>query len=224
MRLDLAPSARSAALTVRNEAESPRSFSIRAMAWRQDESGEDIYEEAPDLIYFPRLLTLEPGQDAAIRLGLRQPLAPGQSERSYRLFVEEMPPVSTAAQGPSTGALLRVQVRFGVPVFAVSQPPVRRLTVEGLAADQSGVQWLLRNEGNQHERFEHVRVIGRDRQGAEVFSEAVPARYFLAGAQRRFEVPFPARACAKLAHVQLIIKTDQSELERQLDVDPAACQ
>ncbi|TFY97356.1 molecular chaperone [Ramlibacter rhizophilus] len=224
MRLELGPEARSGTLTLRNEGTAPQSFSIRAMAWRQDESGDDVYEDTPDLVYFPRLLTLEPGQDAAVRLGPRQPPAvPGGPERSWRLFVEELPPTAPASAPPAPGALVRVLVRFGVPVFAAWNTAARQLALDALKLEAGAVHWLLRNQGNRHEVFESIVVSGRDRQGQPLFAEAVPARYLLAGAQRRFKLAVPPGACAQLARIELQIKTAHGAVHGQLQTDPAAC-
>ena len=72
-RLELGTPQRSGALTVRNESPAPLSFRLQGLRWTQDDSGQERYGEAPDLVYFPRLLTLPPGEAAVIRVGVRHP-------------------------------------------------------------------------------------------------------------------------------------------------------
>lgn len=220
MRLQLGGTVRSAALTVRNDDAVPLSFQIRGMDWTQDAEGQDRYGDATDLVYFPRLLVLEPGQEAVIRVGLRQSLT--AVEKTYRLFVEELPPVAAAptAQGVSQ---IRALVRFGAPVFVKPAQPTSLLAIEALEVRDGQAQWRLRNAGNQHELFETLRVRGLDAQGAEVFATALTLRYLLAGSARRFQVDLPNPACQRLVRLTLEFKTDKSEAQRDLPLGTTPC-
>jgi fimbrial chaperone protein len=219
MRLELGGTARSTALTVRNDEPQAQSFSVRAMAWRQDDAGQDHYEDATDLVYFPRLLTVEAGQEAVVRVGVRQ--GSGALERSYRLFLEELPP--TLAPQAGGGAQVRMLVRFGAPLFVRPLQPRRELAVEGLALAEGQVRWELRNTGNRHERLEQATVRGLDAAGAERFSQPVEARYLLAGTRRRFAIALPPGACQGLARIALAVRTDLATQDRHLDLAAPAC-
>lgn len=220
MRLELGGTARSAALTVRNEDTAPQSFQVRALAWTQDDEGDDRYEELPDLVYFPRLLVLAPGQEGVIRVGLRQPAT--QVERAFRLFVEELAPPAAAEPVPAPSQV-RLLVRFGAPVFVRPLHHVVKLEADDLSIDSGRVRWRLRNEGNRHERLESLRVHGFDAQGAEVFAASPGLGYLLAGRSRSFELPLPSGACSRLARLALEAKTAASDLRREQAVPAAAC-
>ena len=69
-RLELGAPQRSGALTLRNESPTPLSFRIQGLRWTQDADGQERYGEAPELVYFPRLLTLPPGEAAVIRVAI----------------------------------------------------------------------------------------------------------------------------------------------------------
>lgn len=220
MRVDLGGGVRSGALTLRNDDQAPKSFSIQARRWRQDEQGQEIYDDAADLIYFPRVLTIEPGSEAVVRLGLRQ--ADAALERTWRVFVEELPP---ARSGPRpAGAEVKVLVRFGVPVFARPAKPTHQLDLEGFSLDAGQVRWLLHNQGNQHQTVQELTLRGEDAAGQAVFTEQPAARYLLADSRRRFAVDLPPPpVCQRLAHLDLRIKTDQAELTRRLALPPGSC-
>jgi fimbrial chaperone protein len=221
MSVTLGSGARSATLTLRNDDAAPKSFSIRALAWHHDEQGNEQFEESTDLIYFPRLLTLEPDQQALVRLGLRLP--PAQVERSWRLLVEELPAPGTK---PS-GSRVRVRVRFGVPVFATPAPSVVGRAIALVADDvtrrEGSLRWSLRNAGGQHELFEQLSVRGLDAQGQPLFAHEAKVRYLLAGERRRLTVEVPATACARLAGFAVQGKTKRGLFEQTLEVPPAAC-
>lgn len=217
MSVSLGSGVRSAAVTLRNDDVAPRSFSVRALAWRHDEQGQEQFDETTELIYFPRLITLEPNEQAVVRIGLRQPIA--AVERSWRLFVEEMPPPGL----DPAGSRVRMRVRFGVPVFAAPVHPTRHLALSDVTREGDWLRWFLRNEGNQHERFEQMSVRGLDGQGRELFAQPVDARYLLAGEHRRLAVQVPASACAQLALVTVQGKTAHGLLDHRLEVAPATC-
>src|SRR5690242_12939673 len=69
IRLDFSASERSGAITVSNDDRVPVSFQMRLVRWSQDAKGEDVYEDNKDLIYFPRLMSVEPQEKRVIRVG-----------------------------------------------------------------------------------------------------------------------------------------------------------
>src|SRR5918911_668214 len=68
IRLDLAPAVRSGALTVRNDSKEKISFQLEALEWTQDANGADRYTETADLIFFPKILGVEPGEEGVVRV------------------------------------------------------------------------------------------------------------------------------------------------------------
>lgn len=218
MRLELGGSIRSGALAVRNDDKVPLSFQVRAMKWTQDEAGQDHYEAADDLIHFPRLMTLQPGQEGVVRVGLRQSQV--TVEKAYRVFIEELP---GAAPAPSGGPQVRVLVRFGAPVFVKPANPSSRLELEALEQADGWVRWTLRNTGNRHERFQGIDLAGLDAQGNKLYTGRFEDRYLLAGQARHFSSPAPPELCPRLVQWALEIKTDGARLERRLDRGTPSC-
>ncbi len=220
MRLELGGGIRSSAITLRNDDTVPLSFQVQGMDWSQDDDGQDRYRDATDLIYFPRRLTVPPGQEAVVRVGLRQGLVP--VEKTYRLFIEE---VSPPAAAPVAGQppRIRVMVRFGAPIFVKPAQPRQQLQLDELVLQGGQARWRLRNAGNQHEFFERIALRGFDASGAEAFATQLTERYFLAGRTRQFTVAVPAEACARLARLSLDIKTDKSEVRHQVALGAPSC-
>jgi fimbrial chaperone protein len=218
-RLDLGATRPSGALVVRNEGASPLAFQITGMHWTQDDEGQEHYAGTDDLIYFPRLLTLPPGQSAVIRVGLRHPA--GAVEKAYRLFIEQL-----AAPGPSedtSSARVRVLVRLGAPVFVAPLAPRQQLTLSTFEVAHHQVRWTLHNEGSRHEVFQSIALRGLDTAGAEVFRQEFTGRYFLAAATRQFRADIPAPACPHIHRLELEVKTDRGHITRQLEAGACAC-
>jgi len=218
-RLELSTVQRSGALTLRNESPAPLSFRVQGLRWTQDDNGQERYGEAPELVYFPRLLTLPPGEAAVIRVGVRQP--PEDIERTYRLFIEEL--AAPAAVAPES-ARVRVLMRFGAPVFVQAAVARRQLELTDFNLKGPQAHWSVRNHGTGHELFKAVTLRGIGASGTEVFrQELLAERYLLAGAVRRFETAVPAELCEQLTRLALVITTEQSEVRRDLDVGARPC-
>jgi P pilus assembly chaperone PapD len=106
LRVYLDPGHTTESIQVRSDQEDPLTMQLRAYVWRQDDQGQDLYEPTDELIFFPKLLTFEPGQTRMIRVGVRG--APPEGEHSYRIYFEELPGAEEVPAGfPSFGARRR---------------------------------------------------------------------------------------------------------------------
>ena len=108
IRLDLGKDAKSSVITVTNEAEEKLNVQMKAMEWSQDADGKDVYTDTSDIIFFPKIMTIEKKEDRIIRVGIKALAV--LREKTYRLFVEEIPEPKKA-QGTSVA----IAIRFGVP-------------------------------------------------------------------------------------------------------------
>ncbi len=116
IRVDLDRGTRTGLVTVTNDDTRKLSFRMKLFEWTQDEQGADRNAESSDLIFFPQIMTVEPGDKRVIRSGARAGEA--GREKAYRLFIEELQDPGTAG---AQGAQVAVLLRFGVPVFVA--PP-----------------------------------------------------------------------------------------------------
>lgn len=212
IRLDLGPSARSGAISVSNDDQVRMSFQMKLLRWTQNDKGEDVYEESKDLVYFPRLMSIEPTQKRVIRVGTQAP--PGPEELTYRLAIEEMTPLEEGSRGPAVA----VRMRFAVPVFVAPLAPATKTEVEGLVVARGEVRFVVANTGNQHIRVETARLLRGERALREV-----AGWYILAGARRSFSVPIPAEECGKPGALTLAIKGEGIDLQREVTVDAGRC-
>lgn len=220
IRVELGPAVRTGAFVVRNEGKEPLSIQVRGMLWSQDGRGRDHYEDSSELVYFPRLLTIEPGKEGVIRVGIRQP--PADRERTYRLFIEELPPAG--APVAEHKAALSFLVRFGVPVFVKPLRTVDQVEVGAPRARGGKVSFDLRNTGNQHQVIQEILVRGLAPDGQELFTTTLADRYLLAGTRKEYSAPIPDHACARVAQVVVDVRTDKSRASGQTPVEFSACQ
>lgn len=213
IRVDLDRGNRSAVVQITNEDERKLSFQVKLVEWTQDANGQDQYAESQDLIFFPPLFSLNPNEKRLLRIGTKTGATPGVAERSYRLYIEELPPPAEAG----VGAQLRIALRFALPIFVAPASPSRKLVVESVRAQAGSVTLRLRNEGSQSTRLETVRV----RQAGQAVSEA-QGWYVLAGKARDFEVKVDPGKCPLTGPLEVEAQAEGVVLVRDTLADAAA--
>lgn len=219
VRLELGAQAKSAAVTVTNDGTEKLSFQIQGMDWTQDENGKDRYTESRDLIFFPKLMSVEAGQEAIIRVGLRNPAT--SDEKTFRLFIEELPGVVKKPEG--NAAQINFLVRFGLPIFAAPLQPRDGLAIEVMDVKNGSIALAARNTGNRHQRFQSIRLEGTDAAGNKTYGLDIADRYLLAGALKSYTATLTPEQCRSTAVLGLEIVTDKLTEKRKLDVSRAMC-
>ena len=212
-RVDLGRGARSGLIEVTNDDERKLSFQVRLSAWRQDANGKDEYAESQDLIFFPPLFTVNPGDKRVIRVGLKGAELPA-SEAAYRLYIEEIPEPSAA----KSGSEVKVVLRFGVPVFVAPAAARPEFVIDGVEAVAGKVSLRVRNSGNQGAKFESVRVL---RDGATLAEAA--GWYVLPGATRALEVPLEPGRCTAGSSLEVVAQAEGVVLRRAFPATAALC-
>ena len=215
IRVDLDRNSKSGAITVSNDedADSLR-VQMRLFEWTQDAEGKDVYQESQDLVYFPRLMVLEKGQQKLVRVGLRTPAT--TQEKTYRLFVEELP--SPPAPGSVTGSRVAIAVRFGVPVYLKPAKEEIRAEIVKLDVSKGVLHVGVRNTGNTHFTIKTVTATS-----GKSFSREMAGWYLLAGVTRDHAIELPQADCVRLGKLDVTVATDQAELRGAVDVDASMC-
>lgn len=218
IQIFLAGQTQSAILTVQNTSGEPLRFQLNAFGWAQDPAGQMLLTPTSDIIFFPRLLTLAPGEQRIVRVGTS--VAAGPVERTYRIFVEELPP---SAQQAAPAGQVRVLARMGIPIFVETKGgrPELRLTPPTLQPGH--VVFELRNTGTRHAIPQAVRVRGAGAGGETLWEGEQEGWYILAGEKRVYEVAFPRQECVKTRTVTVEIKAGEQILTERLDIAAAAC-
>lgn len=131
VRVVLTPSRPVASLTLGSgEEEAEVAIQAEVMAWSQ-ENGQDIYRPTREVLVNPSIFRLFPGAQQIVRLGLQVPAA--DTERSYRIFFQQLPRDQALPRDGKGGAQLQTLLRLAVPIFV---PPA--------GASRQDAQWRLR--------------------------------------------------------------------------------
>lgn len=195
--LELPFGQKASVLRIANDDPAPSVLQMRLFSWAQ-QGDTDSLNPTPDLVVSPPIATLAPTSQQIVRLFLRQPA--GESERYYRLLVEQLPPP------PSGRAGIAVAINASLPVI-----------IDTADRGSAGLEWqsegiagnLLvlraRNPGTRYLRINWLEAVlpdGRHLRGRPVAENP----YLLPGAERHWHLPLP-RGLAAHGPVQLLAKT-----------------
>jgi fimbrial chaperone protein len=193
IKITLSGREQSALLTLLNQSDEEVRFKIATHEWKQSPKGEMELHDTKDIVIFPTMLTLGPKQERKLRVGTVVP--PGPSERSYRVFVEELPPLkSPKAESQSQ---VRVLTKMGIPIFIEPVRPALSGLVDGLTVAKGTLGFAVKNTGNLHFLAQTIQIKALDAASATVFEKKLDGWYVLAGGTRLWEVEIPKEACAK---------------------------
>jgi fimbrial chaperone protein len=219
IRLELGAAAHSGAIIVRNDGKEKLSFQLQAMEWTQDGAGLDQYAETRDLVFFPKILTVEAAKEGVIRVGIKSPAI--AAERTYRLFIEELPGLAEARA--ANGAQINVLVRFGEPIFVTPAKAQDSLEIENPGLHKGALTFSARNTGNRHQFVHSIELRGTDARGVQVYALTLADRYLLAGTVKPYTASIAGDQCSKIAALEIEVRTDKAIAKRRLDVNPAMC-
>ena len=224
IKLDLGAAARSGVLVVKNEGLEKLTFQIETKAWTQDANGKDQYTDSTDLIFFPKILSLDVGTEGVIRVGVKNPIV--AAEKTYRVFIEELPGVAPppGESGTRGSAQISVLIRFGAPIFVAPIKSDDSADITSLGVSKAVVDLTIKNTGNRHQLLQGIELRGVDSFGKEIYALTLADRYLLNGASKGYKAAIPADQCAKLSALSVELKTDKAGAKRKIDVYPSSCQ
>lgn len=216
--VQLSPSAPSTLITLRNAAAEPVSFEVHVRAWKQSPAGEMDLSATRDLIAFPPIVPIGPGERRNVRIGVTgKPYGP--LEKSYRVFFQEMPSAQKAG-GPSH---VRLLTRIGVPVFVAPIRTFERTAIEGMAARAGKFSFDLHNKGSVHVRPESIKVSAISAGGKTLFEKDLLGWYVLAASERKYEVEVPADVCTRVRALNVEVVTTGDPIRSRLATPEGAC-
>lgn len=212
LRIDLVPGERSSAVGISNSDQRPIRFQLTLVEWTQDADGKDVYRDSDDLIYFPRLFSVAPGEQAMVRVGPKRPHA--GAERTYRLLIDELPDTNEKL----TTSGVRFHIRFALPIFVGPSAVKAQAVMEPLSMEGGKLRALVKNMGSTNFRIEALELTGDNG-----YSQRVDGWYLLAGRSRWYSLDVPKAACLATRHLELKAKTGEQDFSAGLDVAPAMC-
>lgn len=219
IRVDLSAAVRSGVVSLKNEDTQKLNFQLQAMTWSQDADGKDVHTETQDLVFFPRILSVEPGEEGVIRVGSKGSAL--QLEKTYRLFIEELPGAVKTPDG--SAAQINVLIRFGAPVFVAPLKPEDGLDIERFMVSKGIMTITARNSGNRHQLVQGIGLKGTDSASKEIYGLTLGDRYLLAGTVKSYTTTLTPAVCTRLSNLEFEFKTDKVLTSRKLNVTREMC-
>ena len=220
VQIFLSAKAKSAVLTLRNVSTEPLRFQLSVFAWDQSPLGELLLTPTRDVIFFPPLLSLAPGEQRNVRLGAT--VSPAAVEKTYRIFVEELPPAHRSEASASAGEV-RVLTRMGIPIFIQPAKSTVDARLEGLTIQGGRLSFRIRNAGTVHVVAQAVRFTGSGPGGETVLEGALEGWYILPGGTRVYDLELPRDTCPRVRRMSVEVQTSNAVLSGQLSPPAGAC-
>jgi len=210
----------SALLTLTNQGSERVSFEISLYSWNQSDAGAMQLAPTSDVIFFPSLVTLSPGEARNIRIGTV--IKPGAVEKSYRLFLEELPPPRTQA---SDHARLHVRLlsKISLPVFLEPDKLLFNTSIGDVTVHNRALSFKINNGGTTHIVPQSVNVSAKDRDGKVLFQRAAIVWYILPGESSKVDLDLPARTCADIRSISISLVTDTEVVKKSFAPPVGAC-
>ena len=211
IRIDMAKGATSGSITLHNDGDEAIVVQSSIVGWSQD-NGHDAYAPTTEALVTPPIMTVAPGRDQIVRVGLRRG-PDAQRELTYRVYLQEVPP---PPRPDFTG--LQVALRVGLPVFV--QPvaaTIRRLEWSAQIRPE-GIVLTAQNTGNTHVQMTDFEVRGAGAE--EPVAHQSSLVYVLAGQRRTWTLSIPADRVKAARELRLKAFTDAGEIDTAVNVEP----
>jgi fimbrial chaperone protein len=217
-QIKLSKESPSALLTIKNEGTTATRVQVTVHVWAQRLDGQMDLKPTTDIVFFPSMLTLEAGQGRTIRIGTTAAFT--TTERSYRIFIEELP--SPGTEGLDASAV-RMYTRLGIPIFLAPHNAKALPSLSTVKLDNGALNFRLENTGSAHFVPESIEVKGYGARGEATFNRKLTGWYVLAGSARDFTVPFDSPDCSRLRSLVIEAHVGQTVLKEQLATPRGTC-
>lgn len=209
------PSA-TAGLTLTNEGQDRITVQLDAKAWDQDDQGADQFSVTTDIVFFPRMLELEPAARQIIRIGYQGEDA-AAAEKAYRIFLQELP---VAKPGEMA---LRFAITMSIPVFVRPDMEHGGAKIEEVTQKHGRLHVTARNDGNTHVVVGEITINGLDAAGRQVFTSEARGWYLLANRSKTYDVPVPEDGCEQAARIEVNLLAGNKTITSLSDADTSQC-
>jgi fimbrial chaperone protein len=206
-----------AILTLTNKSEEDLTLQLKSFTWLQDEEGKDVYSPTEDIVFFPKIFKIGKDEEKLVRLGTKIPH--GNYEKTYRLFLEEVP----EPQQQAKGAAVKILMRVGVPIFIVPLQEEVKGAIAKADLQKSVLSLTVTNEGNSHFIIRNINAKGINDGGNDIFNIETGGGYLHASGAKSFMIEIPADSCLQAKTLEISITTDKLSMDEKIEISKEMC-
>lgn len=200
VKVSLWPAKKLDAVHLVNQGNESVKVQIYAKSWDMDENGQFIEADTGDFIFFPRLATIAPNEDKAIRVGYRGVFP--ATEKPYRLYFEELPPIRQPIPAERGQSELGIQttLKLSVPLFVrpSANLPAPQLSITATKKTDNSLRVGIHNEGTHNFLLTGGTLELFDSRSRPVFSKEVKVLQRVLPQRHLFvEVPLDNAPCTE---------------------------
>ena len=147
------------AVTFFNGTAEDKVIQVEVMNWAH-ENGEDRFSPATELLVSPPMFRVPAGAKQVVRVGLKSRAAANSAtEKTYRMFLQEVPETAPVTAGEGGGSALRLLLRFGVPIFLKPAKTLpESISWKASRHKDNTIALSVTNTGNRHLRVSEVKL------------------------------------------------------------------
>jgi len=216
LRLDLDQKTKTTLFKISNTGEQAVTIQLESALWFQDDSGEDQYKPTADIVFFPKIVKVDKGEQRIIRIGYRGAPA-NRIEKSYRIFAQELPERSEKSGN------LSFALRFSVPIFVHGKNAIAKPEIADAEMKNGSLSVRMKNSGGEHLIVKSVSVRGKTGDGLEIFSESAGGWYVLPNSVRDFLVSLPEEPCGRAKKLDFSVQISDKFYSNTIPVNTAEC-
>jgi len=203
-------------LTVQNKWERDITVQLDLFKWTQDEEGKDKYEKSNDIIFYPKIFRLGAKENKIVRIGTKK--KPGNTEQTYRLYLEEIPIEENKGEEAEPEAEtqkmgFKMHLRYGIPIFISPEKDAINCEIGKVKLKENKLSVEIQNTGNLHLVIKKIEVRGYDENKNILFQNEIPGWYLLAGCKRGYGLDLKEGVTDNLWSVEIDVFTDKRDFK-----------
>jgi fimbrial chaperone protein len=207
-------------LKLTNDSDAQSRYQVGIFSWTQSASGEIQLKPTRDVVFFPTVFSLAPGEQRGIRIGTTLPFE--GPEKTFRILIEELPQERPGSAAAGT-IQFNVRSRISLPIFVEPPKPIATARIERAQVTAGALNATLRSTGNAHVHLQGVQAVALDGSGAVVHEHKWGGAYLLPGGEWQLSESLPADRCRAVRWMRVDVQTDKGKLTETVEVPKGAC-
>lgn len=223
MRLELESGSNIGNVTVYNSGDDVLNIQVKAKRWSQDKkTGNDQLTATKELVFFPKIFTIPAHGKKNIRVGYQGEVK--GKERSYRLFIRELP----VKKPGLSGAQFVMQISMPVFIYPVGSSKPRKPNMQGIEIHEGALVLKAVNPSARYYSLNKIEVVG-SHEGHRVFEHEQGGWYVLSGGTRLFPLGIDQKQCLQADSLQLtghvlLAQSEEGDTSHvEFSLTPALC-